>query len=75
MEAASRLRAQPKSAGLYPGAVGGGAGPRCGRGRGRRGGRGRARGRGRGGRSSPCERTCRLRLLLFWNTLLQMLHW
>lgn len=36
--------------------------------RGPRGGRG-------GGRDSPCERTCLLRLLLFWKTLLQILHW
>lgn len=31
---------------------------------------------GRGdSRDSPCERTCLLRLLLFWKTLLQVLHW
>lgn len=24
---------------------------------------------------SPCERTCLLRLLLFWKILLQRLHW
>lgn len=40
----------------------------------RRGSRGRGAGAGRG-RDSPCERTCLLRLLLFWKTLLQTLHW